>query len=98
MNLRVRASALSSVRVSQSSRAAPVRPGPRGSASVFRAGVSRHAHLSAWQSGAGRCDFGPAIVEEFGSTTVVFPEQRLVVDDYGIMVIRSDKTSKRGRA
>jgi N-methylhydantoinase A len=31
---------------------------------------------------------GPAVVEEFGSTTVVFPQQSLRVDDYGIMVIR----------
>lgn len=31
---------------------------------------------------------GPAIVEEFGSTSVVFPGQVLQVDDHGIMVIR----------
>jgi N-methylhydantoinase A len=33
---------------------------------------------------------GPAIVEEFGSTSVVFPGQMLNVNDYGIMVIRQD--------
>jgi N-methylhydantoinase A len=33
------------------------------------------------------CD-GPAVVEEFGSTTVVFPGQRLAVDDYGILIVR----------
>jgi N-methylhydantoinase A len=32
---------------------------------------------------------GPAVVEEFGSTTVVFPEQRLYVDPHGILIIRS---------
>lgn len=32
---------------------------------------------------------GPAVVEEFGSTTVVFPGQRLDVDAHGILVIRS---------
>ena len=32
---------------------------------------------------------GPAIVEEFGSTTVVFPGQTLDVDPHGILVIRS---------
>jgi N-methylhydantoinase A len=32
---------------------------------------------------------GPAIVEEFGSTSVVFPGQRLAVDLHGILVIRS---------
>jgi len=31
---------------------------------------------------------GPAIVEEFGSTTVVFPGQTLRVDGYGIMIVR----------
>jgi N-methylhydantoinase A len=32
---------------------------------------------------------GPAVVEEFGSTTVVFPHQRLEVDAHGILVIRA---------
>jgi N-methylhydantoinase A len=32
---------------------------------------------------------GPAVVEEFGSTTVVFPGQTLTVDPHGILVIRS---------
>ena len=36
---------------------------------------------------------GPAIVEEFGSTTVVFPGQTLTVDDHGIMIIRQSKTN-----
>jgi N-methylhydantoinase A len=31
---------------------------------------------------------GPAIVEEFGSTTVVFPYQSVEVDPHGILVIR----------
>jgi N-methylhydantoinase A len=30
---------------------------------------------------------GPAIVEEFGSTTVVFPGQKLAVDPHGILII-----------
>jgi len=30
---------------------------------------------------------GPAIIEEFGSTTVVFPEQALTVDPHGILII-----------
>jgi N-methylhydantoinase A len=37
---------------------------------------------------------GPAIVEEFGSTSVVFPGQVLHVDDHGIMVIREKGASK----
>jgi N-methylhydantoinase A len=31
---------------------------------------------------------GPAVVEEFGSTTVVFPGQRLTVDEHGILIVR----------
>jgi N-methylhydantoinase A len=31
---------------------------------------------------------GPAVVEEFGSTTVVFPMQTVEVDPHGILVIR----------
>ncbi len=31
---------------------------------------------------------GPAIIEEFGSTTVVFPDQVLDVDAHGILIIR----------
>jgi N-methylhydantoinase A len=34
---------------------------------------------------------GPAIVEEFGSTTVVFPEQHLAVDPHGILIVRPGK-------
>ena len=30
---------------------------------------------------------GPAIVEEFGSTTVVFPGQHLTVDPHGILIV-----------
>jgi N-methylhydantoinase A len=36
---------------------------------------------------------GPAVVEEFGSTTVVFPGQRLDVDPHGILIIRSARES-----
>ena len=40
----------------------------------------------------GRVD-GPAVVEEFGSTTVVFPSQYVEVDPHGILVIRPSKRS-----
>ncbi len=40
----------------------------------------------------GRVD-GPAVVEEFGSTTVVFPGQYVEVDPHGILVIRPSKCS-----
>jgi N-methylhydantoinase A len=41
---------------------------------------------------------GPAIVEEFGSTTVVFPRQHLNVDAHGIIIIRSDKPAQQTQA
>jgi N-methylhydantoinase A len=31
---------------------------------------------------------GPAIVEEFGSTTVILPGQHLTVDPHGILIVR----------
>ena len=31
---------------------------------------------------------GPAVIEEFGSTTVVFPSQRVAVDAQGILIVR----------
>ena len=37
--------------------------------------------------GAGATLDGPAVVEEFGSTTVVFPQQSLRVDAHGIMIV-----------
>ena len=37
---------------------------------------------------------GPAIVEEFGSTTVVFPDQVLDVDPHGILIIRPTGTPR----
>jgi N-methylhydantoinase A len=37
---------------------------------------------------------GPAIVEEFGSTTVVFPNQWLTVDEHGILIVRRDKAAQ----
>jgi N-methylhydantoinase A len=36
---------------------------------------------------------GPAVVEEFGSTTVVFPSQQLEVDAHGILIVRRARTS-----
>jgi len=39
---------------------------------------------------------GPAVVEEFGSTTVVFPAQHLEVDPHGILIVRSAPTKSEG--
>jgi N-methylhydantoinase A len=33
---------------------------------------------------------GPAVIEEFGSTTVVFPGQYLEVDPHGVLIVRSN--------
>jgi N-methylhydantoinase A len=35
----------------------------------------------------GDCVAGPAIIEEFGSTSVIFPGQRAEVDDFGNLVL-----------
>ena len=37
---------------------------------------------------------GPAVVEEFGSTTVVFPGQHLTVDPHGVLVVRPSGAKK----
>ena len=39
---------------------------------------------------------GPAVVEEFGSTTVVFPGQQLEVDPHGILILRSARATSAG--
>lgn len=44
----------------------------------------------------GRVD-GPAVVEEFGSTTVIFPGQYLEVDPHGILVIRPVSSQEASR-
>jgi N-methylhydantoinase A len=40
---------------------------------------------------------GPAIVEEFGSTTVVFPGQYLEVDLHGVLIVYSNRRPKEAR-
>jgi N-methylhydantoinase A len=40
---------------------------------------------------------GPAIIEEFGSTTVVFPGQNVEVDPHGILVIRQATAQETSR-
>jgi N-methylhydantoinase A len=40
---------------------------------------------------------GPAVVEEFGSTTVVFPGQSLEVDPYGMLIVRSNRRPREVR-
>jgi N-methylhydantoinase A len=40
---------------------------------------------------------GPAIIEEFGSTTVVFPGQFMEVDPHGILIVREKVTPLEGK-
>ncbi len=40
---------------------------------------------------------GPAVIEEFGSTTVVFPGQQVEVDPHGILIVRSAAASQERR-
>jgi N-methylhydantoinase A len=40
---------------------------------------------------------GPAVIEEFGSTTVVFPGQFLEVDPHGILILREKVTPLEGK-
>jgi N-methylhydantoinase A len=40
---------------------------------------------------------GPAVVEEFGSTTVVFPGQHLEVDDRGILIVQRPRNGEAVR-
>jgi N-methylhydantoinase A len=39
---------------------------------------------------------GPAVVEEFGSTTVIFPGQHLAVDPHGILIVRASTAGSGG--
>jgi N-methylhydantoinase A len=39
---------------------------------------------------AGCCIRGPVVIEEFGSTTVVFPRQTVTVDPFGVLIIRRE--------
>jgi N-methylhydantoinase A len=75
-----------------------VAPKP-GSRPVFFAGAFRKTpiHQRASLRAGFRLD-GPAVVEEFGSTTVVFPGQQLEVDAHGILIVRpARRTPEAGR-
>ena len=41
---------------------------------------------------------GPAVIEEFGSTTVIFPRQELIVDAHGILIVRPMRPPSAGTA
>ena len=61
----------------------------RGGRAVYFSGAFRETPI--YQRAALPAGFrldGPAVVEEFGSTTVVFPGQHLEVDAHGILIVR----------
>ena len=65
------------------------RPMPKASRAVYFAAEFRDTPVfdRASLAPASRID-GPVVIEEFGSTTVVFPGQYVEVDQHGILVIR----------
>jgi N-methylhydantoinase A len=64
-------------------------PPPRGMRSVYFSGAFYHTPIYDRATlPAGFRIHGPAVVEEFGSTTVVFPGQRLEVDERGILIVQ----------
>jgi N-methylhydantoinase A len=62
---------------------------PQSRRRVFFAGafVDTPIHARHTLPAGARID-GPAVIEEFGSTTVVFPGQTLTVDPHGIMIVK----------
>jgi N-methylhydantoinase A len=66
------------------------RPQPKDNRSVYFGSAVRDTPVFERASLPSGCRItGPIIVEEFGSTTVVFPGQYVEVDPYGVLVVRS---------
>jgi len=71
-------------------------PAPRGQRAVYFDAAFRDTPIYQRDTlGPGVRIAGPAIVEEFGSTTVVFPGQHLDVDPHGIIIIRSNTSAQQ---
>ena len=65
------------------------KPPPHGMRSVYFTGAVHDTPIYDRATlPAGFCIDGPAVVEEFGSTTVVFPGHRLEVDERGILIVQ----------
>ena len=69
----------------------------RKPAGLFRRRLPRHAGFARASLAAGFALDGPAIVEEFGSTTVVFPGQISTSIAHGILIIRRPASRRRAR-
>jgi N-methylhydantoinase A len=76
----------------------PGNPAPKASRAVYFGTEFRDTPVfdRASLPAGGRVN-GPAVVEEFGSTTVVFPGQSVEVDPHGILVIRSISSQETPR-
>jgi N-methylhydantoinase A len=74
------------------------KPTAKGSRAVYFGGAFQETPVydRASLPSGGRVN-GPAVIEEFGSTTVVFPGQYLEVDPHGILVIRSASSQETSR-
>ncbi len=71
---------------------AGVIPQPKGTRPVYFQGTWRETPIHDRQLLPSKVRLpGPVVVEEFGSTTVVFPGQELFVDPHGILVIGADR-------
>ena len=82
---------------SRSSTSAPAAtPKRKAAGRCFSAARSaRRRSTTARSLAAGARLDGPAVVEEFGSTTVVFPGQPLEVDPHGILIVRPARRVRR---
>jgi N-methylhydantoinase A len=68
------------------------KPGPKGHRPVYFEGAFRDIPIYDRGSLPPRVKLeGPAVIEEFGSTTVVFPGQNLEVDPHGILIVRASQ-------
>ena len=68
---------------------------PHGTRPVYFNGAFRETPIYERQAlPAGFRLEGPAVVEEFGSTSVVFPGQQLEVDGHGILIVRPARRAK----
>ena len=75
--------------VPELARRSAVTPAPRSTRPVYFDGAPRETPIYDRASlGPDMRLQGPAVVEEFGSTTVIFPRQELKVDPHGILIIR----------
>jgi N-methylhydantoinase A len=73
------------------------RAAPRAHRRVFFGGAWRDSPIfDRGDLGVGARIDGPAVIEEFGSTTVMWPNQHLTVDPHGILIVRATRPARDG--